>query len=220
MNKASVALGFLFLALTVGDAVLTPLTMQSAPAAESLQTAGASVGKAAPDFSLPNTSGQTKKLSEYKGKFVVLEWNNPDCPFVKKHYESNNMQSLQSKYTKEGVVWLTINSSAKGKQGNYPPAELGTLLKSKNAAATEVLIDEDGSVGHLYGAKATPHMFVIDKTGSLIYAGAIDDKNTADAADIKSAVNYVAAALDAAMAGKPVATSSTRAYGCSVKYAQ
>jgi hypothetical protein len=128
------------------------------------------------------------------------------------------MQKLQEKYTKQGVEWLSINSSAPGRQGNYPPAKLNELLKSHNSHASAYLIDESGKVGHLYGATATPHMFVIDKAGTLVYGGAIDDKNTADEADIGSAKNYVDAALQAVMAGKPVATAQTQAYGCSVKY--
>jgi peroxiredoxin len=190
-------------------------------AAEPAQAAAGStceVGKPAPAFTLTDSHGKAHKLSDYKGKFVVLEWINFDCPFVQKHYKSGNMQRLQEKYTAKGVTWLSISSSAKGRNGNYEPKRINELLQQNNSHTTAYLIDEDGKVGKAYGAKATPHMFVIDPAGKLVYAGAIDDKNTADEADIKAANNYVAAALDAAMAGKPVAVSSTKAYGCSIKY--
>ena len=177
------------------------------------------IGSKAPDFSLPDSKGAKQSLSEYKGKFVVLEWTNPDCPFVMKHYvKSHNMQDLQKEYTGKGVVWLSINSSAPGKQGNYPPAELNKILETRGASPTALLLDPDGAVGKLYGAKTTPHMFVINPEGSLIYEGAIDDKATPDVEDILSAKNYVKAALDEAMAGKPVTNASSQSYGCSVKY--
>lgn len=221
MNKTKVALGTLLLALAVGDALLAPITPAATPtdAKTSVATsASASVGAAAPDFTLSDTHGKSHSLSQYKGKLVVLEWNNPDCPFVKKHYDSHNMQALQEKYTGKGVVWLAINSSAKGANGSHSSKEINDIQGSKHSHESAYLLDESGKVGHLYGATATPHMFVIDTTGKLIYAGAIDDKNTADAADAKTAHNYVSAALDAALAGKPVAVSSTKAYGCRVHY--
>ena len=149
---------------------------------------------------------------------MVLEWTNPDCPFVKKHYDSSNMQELQKFYTAKGVVWLSINSSAQGKQGNYTPEEWNKIIKEKKAEPTAVLLDPDGKVGKMYDAQTTPHMFRIDQQGLLIYQGAIDDKAGTDPADIPSAVNYVRKALDEAMAGKPVTTPTTKSYGCSVKY--
>jgi len=174
--------------------------------------------QAAPDFTLTDTNGQSHSLSDYKGKFVVLEWFNPDCPFVKKHYNSGNMPGLQKQYTAKGVVWLSIDSSAPGNEGNYPPQDLNKFMAAKGAAPTAVFTDADGKIGRLYGAQTTPHMFIIDPKGILIYQGAIDDTPSADIDDLKTAKNYVSAALDAAMAGKPVAVSATKSYGCSVKY--
>jgi peroxiredoxin len=189
----------------------------AAPVTVSVTTA--SIDKAAPDFSLGGIDGKTYKLSDFKGKYVVLEWNNLDCPFVKKHYGSGNMQALQKKYTDQGVVWLTICSSAEGKQGYYEPAALQEMTKERKLASTAYLRDPDGTVGKEYGAKTTPSMFVVSPDGNLIYAGAIDDKPSTDPNDIPGANNYVAACLDASLAGKPVATHSTVSYGCSVKYA-
>ena len=175
-------------------------------------------GNSAPDFKLEGISGKTVSLSSLKGKIVVLEWLNYGCPFVQKHYGSQNMQSLQRKYTKEGVVWLSIISSAEGKQGYVTP---GDGLKEKTehqSVATDVLLDPKGTVGQLYGAKTTPHMYVIAKDGTLAYQGAIDDKADTDQASVKGARNYVSEAVDALMAGKKVSVTSTKAYGCSVKY--
>ena len=192
-----------------------PLVLLSAV---SIASMALSTSSTAPDFSLPDTSGKTHSLSEYHGKYVVLEWLNPDCPFVRKHYESGNMPSLQKTYTAKGVVWLSIDSSAPGNQGNYSPADLAKWEKEKDAAATAVLLDPDGRVGREFGAKATPHMFVIDPNGKLIYSGAIDSIASTDKSDIAKATNYVKAALDESMAGKTVTTPATRAYGCGVKY--
>jgi peroxiredoxin len=178
----------------------------------------AQVGKAAPDFTLTDTAGKTHSLSAFKGKVVVLEWTNPDCPFVKKHYDAGNMQNLQKTWTGKDVVWLAVNSSAPGKQGNYPAEKWTSLMKEKNAAPTAVLLDADGKAGKLYGAKTTPHMFVIDQAGLLVYDGAIDDKPSPDPASLKDAKNYISAALESTLAGKPVETPSTKPYGCSVKY--
>lgn len=175
-------------------------------------------GKPAPDFSLPGADGKTHGLSEFKGKYVVLEWTNHECPFVKKHYSGGAMQGLQKKYTGKGVVWLQIVSSAPGKQGFVTAAQATDLNKSQGVAATATLLDPDGKVGKLYGAQTTPHMFVINPEGKLIYMGAIDDKPSTNAADIATSKNYVAAALDEALAGKPVTTPVTKSYGCSVKY--
>ena len=179
----------------------------------------AMVGQPAPDFKLTDTHGNAISPTAFKGKFVVLEWSNYDCPFVKKHYGSGNMQRLQKTYTEKGVIWLTINSSASGKQGNYPPEKWNEMIKEKGVAATAVLLDPDGKVGKLFGAKTTPHMFVINPEGVLIYKGAIDDQPSFNPETLKGAKNYVEAALDASMAGKAVETPSTQSYGCSVKYA-
>jgi len=175
-------------------------------------------GQKAPDFSAADTSGKTQTLSQYKGKFVVLEWTNPDCPIVHKHYDSGNMQKLQKEYTAKGVVWLSIDSSAPGKQGNYSPAELSQTMKERNASPTAIIPDPSGSIGREYGAKTTPHMFIIDPTGNLIYQGAIDSISSPDPSDIPKATNYVQTALDEAMAGKPVTTPRSQPYGCAVKY--
>jgi peroxiredoxin len=180
--------------------------------------ADAVVGKAAPDFTLEDTHGNPATLSSYRGKFVVLEWINYDCPFVGKHYGSGHMQKLQKTYGDKGVVWLGVNSSAPGKQGHYTPDKWNALTLEKGGAAKAILLDADGKVGRAYGAKTTPHMFVIDPAGVLLYNGAIDDKPSTDKADIATARNYVQEALDAAMAGKPVPTAATQPYGCSVKY--
>jgi glutathione peroxidase-family protein len=209
----------LFLILAAADAVTMPWSSTSTKAAETKVTsASAEVGKPAPAFTLPDSNGKKTSLSDFKGKVVVLEWVNFDCPFVQKHYGSHNMQRLQEKYVGKGVIWLSINSSAAGRQGNYPGAKVNSLIKEHKAHQTAYLIDENGAVGHLYNAKTTPHMFVVDKSGNLVYAGAIDDKNSPDEADIKTAKNYVDAALEEVLAGKPVTTASTKSYGCSVKY--
>jgi peroxiredoxin len=177
------------------------------------------VGQNAPDFTLKDTNGKTQTLSSYKGKYVVLEWYQPDCPFVRKHYGSGNMQKLQKEYTAKGVVWLSIDSSAPGEEGNYDASKLNAFATRDGATRTALMIDSDGKVGHLYGAKTTPDMYVIDPNGKLIYQGAIDNKRSTDQADVNRATNYVKAALDAAFAGKSVATTATAPYGCSVKYA-
>ncbi len=187
----------------------------------SLQAAGSpDVGKPAPGFSLKDSNGRSHSLSQFKGKYVVLEWFNPGCPFVKKHYESGNMQKLQQNYAGKRVVWLTIDSSAPGKQGHLTPEEAQKQLASWNMHPTALLLDPDGKVGREYGATNTPNMFVINPAGKLIYKGAIDDKPTADQADIAGATNYVKVALDESMAGKPVETATTRPYGCGVKYSK
>ena len=175
-------------------------------------------GDIAPLFTLMDTNGQEVSLDQYKGKFVVLEWFNYDCPFVVKHYSQGNMQGLQKKYTAKDVVWLAINSSAEGKQGHYPPEQMNALAKERGAAPTAILLDPTGKVGQMYGAKTTPHMFVIDPKGAVVYQGAIDDKPSADPADIATSVNFLSKALDEAMAGKAVEQTTTKSYGCSVKY--
>lgn len=175
-------------------------------------------GQAAPDFKLTDVNGIEHSLASFAGKFVVLEWVNLDCPFVKKHYSGGNMQGLQKEYTGKGVIWLSINSSAKGKQGNFSAEEWKKKLGENGSAATATLLDENGKVGKLYGAQTTPHMYIIDPKGSLIYQGAIDDKPSSDAGDIAASKNYVKAALDEALAGNAVSIPSSKAYGCSVKY--
>lgn len=199
----------------------TSVTMMAAAlalVAPQLAAAAPTVGAAAPAFSVKDTQGKARTLGEFKGKYVVLEWHNQGCPFVKKHYDTGNMQQLQKQVTGEGAVWLTVISSAPDKQGHVSPAEADAYVKEQSAAPTAVLLDEDGTVGREYGAKTTPHMFVIDDKGVLVYAGAIDDKPSADKDDVKGASNYVLAAFHEAKAGKPVATPSTAPYGCSVKY--
>ena len=183
-----------------------------------LTFANPEIGQTAPNFSLPDTNGKTRSLADYKGKFVVLEWYQPDCPFVGKHYRSGNMQSLQKEYTAKGVVWLSIDSSAPGQLGNYPAEKLNEIASNDGAARTALLLDPVGQVGRLYGAKTTPDMYIIDPKGTLLYEGAIDDKRSTDLADVKTATNYVKVALDAAMTGKTVPTTATRPYGCSIKY--
>jgi len=176
------------------------------------------VGESAPDFTGTDSNGKTHKLSEYKGKYVVLEWTNQGCPYTKKHYESGNMEKLQKDWTGKGVVWLTMLSSAPGNQGYVTADQENEYLNRNHAAPTAAILDASGTIGHLYGAKTTPHMFVIDPRGKLIYDGAIDNKPTPDASDIPSATNYVSSALEESMAGKQVSVPTSRPYGCSVKY--
>jgi peroxiredoxin len=179
----------------------------------------AKVGNPAPAFSGTDTHGQMLKLSDYRGKYVVLEWTNKDCPYTRKQYDSGNMQALQREWTAKGVAWLTILSSAPGGQGYMTADEENAWLKKIHAEPTAAILDPTGEIGQLYKAKTTPHMFVIDPAGKLIYDGAIDDHPTTDVADVPRSKNYVSAALKEAMAGRQVAPASTRPYGCSVKYA-
>ena len=181
--------------------------------------AAAKVGTAAPAFSSQASSGKSVALGDYKGKIVILEWTNHLCPYVQKHYETGNMQGLQKDATGGGVVWLTIVSSAPDTQGYVLAKEADDLTKSRNASPSAVLLDPTGVVGKMYGATNTPHMYVIDKAGMLAYAGAIDDKPTTRRSDVQIARNYVREALAAVTAGQPVKTPTTRAYGCTVKYA-
>jgi peroxiredoxin len=178
----------------------------------------ATTTKAAPDFSLIDSTGKTHKLSDYKGKVVVLEWINFECPFVKKHYSTNNMQSLQKDYTGKGVIWLSICSSAVSKQGHYTPDDIKIHLKRHQYAGTAYLFDADGTVGKLYGAKTTPDMFIINKDGNIVYTGAIDSIKSTEGSDVAKADNYVKDALDEILAGKEVTKAVTVPYGCSVKY--
>ena len=176
------------------------------------------VGDPAPDFTGKDSQGQTLKLSEYRGKYVVLEWTNNGCPFTKKHYSSGNMQRLQKEWTGKGVVWLTILSSAPGAQGYMTAGEENAYMAREHAAPTAAILDPSGAIGHEFEAKTTPDMVVIDPSGKVIYSGAIDNRPTTDPDDVKGATNYVSAALTESMAGEAVAVSYTRPYGCSVKY--
>jgi peroxiredoxin len=198
-------------------AVLTAL-LAMLPSLAAADVPTARVGQPAPDFTATDSHGKTVHLSEFKGKPVVLEWHNQGCPFVQKHYRSGNMQRLQSSLTSDGAVWLTIISSAPGKQGGVSADDANAYVAEQKASPTDVLLDPDGAVGRLYGAKTTPHMFLVDAKGTLVYAGAIDDKPTTDVADVAGANNYVEAAYREVKAGKPVTTSATAPYGCSVKY--
>jgi peroxiredoxin len=177
-----------------------------------------SVGSAAPDFSLQDSKGKTQSVSQYKGKYVVLEWFNPDCPFVKKHYGSGNMQKLQEEFTAKGVVWLSIDSSAPGLEGYLTAEQANTRMAEWKTKQTALVFDPDGKAGRTYGAKNTPHMFVINPEGKIVYEGAIDSKPTPNPADIASSTNYVKVALDELLAGKTVSTATTKPYGCSIKY--
>ncbi len=176
------------------------------------------VGALAPVFTAADSRGQTESLDRFRGKFVVLEWHNQGCPYTRKHYTSGNMQALQKEWTAKGVIWFTVISSAPGQQGYVTPSQENAYLAQTHASPTAVLMDADGKLGRLYGAKTTPQMVVIDPAGKVIYDGAIDDRPTPDPEDVRGADNYVSDALTAAMAGKPVAKPYTRPYGCSVKY--
>jgi len=176
------------------------------------------VGSAAPDFSLTDAKGKAHSLLQYKGKYVVLEWFNPECPFVKKHYGSGNMQKLQEEYTNKGVTWLTIDSSAPGTEGSLSADAASKVMTGWKTRQTALLLDPDGKAGRAYGAKNTPNMVVINPDGKIVYEGAIDSKATPNPADIPNSTNYVKVALDESLEGKPVTTSTTKPYGCSVKY--
>ena len=178
----------------------------------------ARVGEPAPGFTATDTNGKVHTLSEYQRKFVVLEWSNRGCPYTQKHYNSGNMQRLQQEWTGRGVIWLTVISSAPGKQGYVTASGENAYLKQVKAAPTAVLLDPTGALGHLYNAKTTPHIFIVGPQGTLIYNGAVDDRPTTDLADVNGAKNYVSAALDEATSGKPVSSPTSRPYGCSVKY--
>ncbi|MBW8316271.1 MAG: thioredoxin family protein [Hydrogenophaga sp.] len=182
-----------------------------------LAHAAASVGQPAPDFTLSDTAGKPVKLSQFKGKPVVLEWNNPGCPFVRKHYQGN-MQALQKDFTHQGVVWLAINSTEDASADYLSPPQLARWMQDKGASPSATLMDEDGQVGKAYGARVTPHMFIVSAQGLLAYAGAIDSIPTARVADIQKATNHVRQGLGELLAGKPLSTTTSQAYGCSIKY--
>jgi len=178
----------------------------------------ARVGQAAPDFAATASNGQTYKLSDFRGKFVVLEWHNQGCPYTMKQYQSGNMERLQKEWTAQGIVWFTVISSAPGEQGYVNAAQENDYLKRMNASPTAALLDSKGQLGHLYDAKTTPQMIVINPAGTMIYDGAIDNRPTTSVSDIPGAKNYLSQALAEATDGKPVSTPTTRPYGCSVKY--
>jgi len=181
--------------------------------------AQAAPGKAAPVFALTDLDGRKVQLADLRGKYVVLEWNNPACPFVMKHYNSGNMQGLQKRFTGEGVQWIVVNSTAESHPEYLKPAELKAWLQTQGAAPTLAALDADGTIARAYAAKVTPHMYVIDPNGTLVYAGAIDDKRSANVADVKTATNYVVQAFAELRAGKQVSEASTNAYGCTIKFA-
>ena len=198
---------------------LSQTMLLSLLAAISLTThAAVNVGQPAPDFTGADSNGKQHSLSQYKGKTVVLEWTNHDCPYVKKHYNSGNMQALQKDATANGIVWLSIISSSPGKQGHVSGKQANELSASRNASPTAVILDESSEIGLLYGAKTTPHMYIVDKSGQLVYMGGIDDTPSKDEDDISKPKNYVRAALDEMAASQAIKKSITRPYGCSVKY--
>jgi peroxiredoxin len=184
----------------------------------SASSIAATPGQPAPDFTVNDASGKPVKLADQRGKYVVLEWTNPECPFVQKHYVSGNMQALQKEYVGKDVVWLSVNSTNRSHSEFKSGSEMVEWMRGKGAAQTAVLIDDTSNTGRAYAARTTPHMFVIDPQGKVVYAGAIDDKRSANPADAKGANNYVRAALSEVFAGKPVTVAQTRPYGCSVKY--
>jgi AhpC/TSA family protein len=196
----------MFKTLALAAAAVSTATLAIAPA-----------GQPAPGFTATDLAGKPVNLADYKGKTVVLEWHNFGCPFVQKHYRSGNMQSLQKRYSGD-VVWLAVNSTNRGAWDYTEPAKLTAQLREFGAAPAHYLVDEPGTVGMAYGAKTTPHMYIIDPSGKVVYNGAIDDNRSTNPADVKTAKNYVVAALDEMKAGKPVSTPSTAPYGCAVKY--
>jgi alkyl hydroperoxide reductase subunit AhpC len=183
-----------------------------------ITTQAKEVGQRAPDFTATNLKGESVSLGDFKDKVVVLEWVNFDCPFVKKHYASGNLPQLQETYTGKDVVWLTINSSAEGKQGHAEPAKQAERASAEGNKATHFIADTDGKVGKAYDAKVTPHLFIINKEGVLVYNGAIDSKATTDQADVATAEKYFVNALDATLDGKTVENAKNQPYGCGVKY--
>jgi peroxiredoxin len=215
MSRALLLASAASVATAVALAIMPIVPCAPATAADLLTP---QIGAPAPDFTGTDSNGKIVKLGELRGRTVVLEWSNHECPFVGKHYRSGNMQALQKDATSQGAIWLTILSSAPGEQGNVTAAEANSLTEKRHAVPTAVVIDPSGTIGRLYGARTTPHMFVIDKGGILRYMGGIDDKPTTDPADIATARNYVRLALVAVAAGGPVADSVTRPYGCSIKY--
>lgn len=214
LRYAAAALAITALACSSSDA-----RSKAAPTPAAAAVTTAELGKAAPAFTAVDADGKSRSLSEFAGKVVVLEWNNFECPFVKKHYGSGNMQALQKETTAKGVVWLSVNSGGPGLQGHLDGKAAKTAVAEKAAAPTAYLLDPDGTVGRAYGAKTTPHMYVIDAKGTLVFAGGIDDKPSAKPDDVKGATNWVRQAVTEVLAGKSVSNPSPAPYGCSVKYA-
>jgi peroxiredoxin len=212
MNRKLIVTSLLTLALFVAGGCGADAAQQPSPYPAPV------IGKAAPEFAAVDTYGKSHSLSQYRGKWVVLEWVNHQCPYVRKHYDNNVMQALQKKYADKGVVWLSVVSSAPGKQGHFPNDKANALTKEKGAAPHAVLVDESGKVGRTYDARTTPHMFVINPQGTLVYMGGIDDKPTSRAADLQGARPHVDIALQEGMAGKPITLPTSQPYGCSVKY--
>jgi peroxiredoxin len=201
--------------------VITPVALAAAAAAITVAApafAAATVGQKAPDFTAKDASGKTVSLADFKGKTVVLEWVNPGCPYVKKHYNGGNMQSTQKDAADKGVVWLAINSTDTAHQDYLAPAALQKWMTEQKAQATHTVMDESGKIGQQYAARTTPHMYIISPQGNLVYAGGIDSIATANPADIKTATNYVKQSLGETLAGKPISAAITKPYGCSVKY--
>ena len=201
-----------------GALALSPWAAALTSPARAASNGIATVRHAAPDFSAVDTAGKTHKLSDFKGKLVVLEWTNPGCPFVMKHYGGGNMQGLQKEFTGKGVVWLAVNSTEQGSRDYLEPGKFAGWMKEQRGAPTATLMDAPGKIGQLYGAKTTPHMYIVSPQGQLIYAGGIDSVPSARVDDIKTATNYVRQGLGEALAGQPISMASTRPYGCSVKY--
>ncbi|NEO23136.1 redoxin domain-containing protein [Moorena sp. SIO4A5] len=214
--------GLVALALIITGCQNTPVTKDSnttSPASTAIAASSPlQIDQKAPEFTGVDSNNTTHKLSDFKGKVVVLEWTNHQCPFVRKHYNSGNMQKLQKEATSKGVVWLSIISSAPGQQGHVTPQKANELIQSSSANPTAVIIDSEGTIGRLYQARTTPHMYVIDTDGVLKYMGAIDNKPSANPADVETATNYVQAALNSVINNKPVEKTVTQPYGCSVKY--
>jgi thioredoxin-related protein len=195
----------------------TFLALSAFVVAASVQAAPA-VGQPAPDFTLKDAAGKAVKLSDYRGKHVVLEWTNPGCPYVRKHYNSGNMPATQKEAVSKGVVWLSINSTEKSSYDYMEPAKVVAWQKERQSQPTALLMDEEGTAGMAYGARTTPHMYIVDPQGRLVYAGGIDSIPSSNPDDIKKAVNYVRQGLNEALAGKPISQAATRPYGCSIKY--
>jgi len=210
MNKLTLLLSLVIASFMIAN--LTSNTEEYQPVTD------ASVGEQAPDFEVMDANGNMRSLSEFEGQYVILEWLNHGCPFIQKHYNGNNMQKLQEKYTDQGVVWLSVISSAPGTQGYMEPEEARQSIEEHGASPTAILLDPEGEMGRAYGAQVTPHMFIIDPSGTLRYNGAIDDKPTPRASSLENAHNYIDAAMNSLMNGEEVAVKSTSPYGCSVKY--
>jgi peroxiredoxin len=198
-----------------GDAVGTSVQVDDADGTPA-QTASVTV---APDFTLPDTKGGAHSLSDFRGQYVILEWLNYDCPFVRKHYEGENMQATQARWTEEGAVWLAIVSNAPGEQGHFPNDVMNRRSEQHGGRQTAILMDEDGQVGRAYGARTTPQMVVISPEGEILYNGAIDDRPSANRSSLEGATNYVNQVMEEALAGRPISVSATQPYGCAVKYA-